>query len=465
MTLTWHNNVMDDQTWSSKLTESAHLLQHWCFNRVVSTQLPSSTVSLSAGACNEQVKDPLLQTVETPTIGDVSTTSRAADVVLLVGEGDFSFARSLVELHHAQILDRPLDVVSIPKFVCTSLDSESTVNERYGTTAPRNIHRLKELQAVVAHGIDATDLSSFSNIMDVLQSNLYDGRLVVIFMFPHHCGKGRIDLNRKLIHNFCCSVATIARNFEQTRRLCPTGWNKKCWWEVRITLAPGQGGTEADGKFLREWNNSWQIVDQANRTPALMVLQCAFSFNASAWANLGYGSCGRRNKGRGRFWATGGVTHVFTPQLSGVVGVCSPSWAHDFGVWCSPSQSEIELMQRGAKAVREIVTAANEGSFSGVKLTEFVSNYVGSDLLQTLPDGRILELLDVYKNKTTDGGMTSRDSQYEKLRLSFSHRLTFRICYKSNGEKALSKLAARDLQLALRDRITQEQGELGVLLT
>jgi hypothetical protein len=47
-----------------------------------------------------------------------------------------------------------------PLFVCTSLDTEDEVKERYGTEAVGHVLRLKELGAVVAHGVDAMALQA-----------------------------------------------------------------------------------------------------------------------------------------------------------------------------------------------------------------------------------------------------------------------------------------------------------------
>lgn len=69
----------------------------------------------------------------------------AAHRILLVGEGDFSFARSLVEYHHCRSL------------CATSYDSDSAVLSKY-PHAGAHIKVIKTSGCQVEHGIDATKL-------------------------------------------------------------------------------------------------------------------------------------------------------------------------------------------------------------------------------------------------------------------------------------------------------------------
>ena len=267
-------------------------LSRWCFSSVgpaaadagpdagpewsdttlsLSGDVPTAVTGTGTGAAvapsktGGATKDPLLGTIVTPTVGDVSDAAIPATAVLLVGEGDFSFARSLVELHHrhATAATTAGCAVQLPRFICTSLDSEATVLQRYAETSPANLARLGELGALVLHGVDGTALKDHQAVVDTLTTACLTGRVVTIFMFPHHCGKGRIDLNRKLLHDFFSSVATLLRGLGSDSRngghCHGAGVGVNTDWEIRVTLAPGQGGTEADGQCQREWNNSWQV--------------------------------------------------------------------------------------------------------------------------------------------------------------------------------------------------------------
>ena len=192
-------------------------------------------------------------------------------------------------------------------------------------------------------------------------------------------------------------------------------------------------------------------------------MKSGFPFDAAGWAELGYGSCGRRDRGRGRFWATGGVTHVLVSQHAGVRGVCCPTWEHDVGLWCRLPSSTLPA-DGAAVAAADDDAAGKPALFVEADLATFIVGEVGADWLARAPStGGYAELRDTWQKEATGDALRS-ETEYERRRQAFTHRLTFRIRYRASGERALSKSDARDAQLALRTAIGTISG-LPVMLT
>jgi 25S rRNA (uracil2634-N3)-methyltransferase len=115
----------------------------------------------------------------------------AYDHILLVGEGDFSFTRSLVFEH------------GCANVTATSYDSEVDVRDKYPVFG--NIHdELAGLSPPVPlfHDIDATKLSSYKHLRCTREDNedREDGWDIIAFMFPHTGGLST-DVNRQVRAN------------------------------------------------------------------------------------------------------------------------------------------------------------------------------------------------------------------------------------------------------------------------
>ncbi|GAM90836.1 hypothetical protein ANO11243_088820 [Dothideomycetidae sp. 11243] len=102
------------------------------------------------------------------------------DTILLVGEGDLSFTRSLVETHFA------------PSVTATTYDSLPVLESKYPSTAAANISAIQDADpdAVILHGVDATRLSTTK----ALKGKKFDR---VVFNFPHVGGLTK-DVNRQV---------------------------------------------------------------------------------------------------------------------------------------------------------------------------------------------------------------------------------------------------------------------------
>jgi 25S rRNA (uracil2634-N3)-methyltransferase len=164
------------------------------------------------------------QKMNTPTTKDASATTPAPvqaaqkpripfsayDHILLVGEGDFSFTRSLAIEH------------GCANVVGTSYDTLEEVREKYPTFADIETELGELVPPVpVHHGIDATKLSSYKHLRcrrsgddEVEETGEEEGENVpkgegwdtIAFMFPHTGGLST-DVNRQVRVNQALLVA------------------------------------------------------------------------------------------------------------------------------------------------------------------------------------------------------------------------------------------------------------------
>lgn len=119
---------------------------------------------------------------------------RPTDRVLLVGEGDFSFAVALVS--HLSLGIVPENVVA------TTLDHEDALAAKYPETAASNLQSLRARGVTVLCGVDATKLGACK----ALRGRLYDR---IVWNFPH-VGKGIADQDRNVLENQKTLLAFLA---------------------------------------------------------------------------------------------------------------------------------------------------------------------------------------------------------------------------------------------------------------
>ena len=162
------------------------------------------------------------------------------DRILLVGEGDFSFAKAIVEHHGCY------------NVTATCLDSKDEVRDKYNPQAEQHIQYLEGEGQVVLHGVDATKLES---VKALRKSGLFR-RLV--FNFPHVGGKST-DVNRQVRFNQELLVKFFT---SATPLLEPSG-------TIVVTLFEGEPYT------------LWNIRDLARHTG--LEVQKSFKFQPHAY--------------------------------------------------------------------------------------------------------------------------------------------------------------------------------------
>lgn len=110
-----------------------------------------------------------------------------ADYVLLVGEGDFSFSRSLLEAHGCSSL------------VATSFDRQTALWAKYPQAAS-HVRALEGEDCKVLYGVDATKLGKPGTLDGGGKDVKKGGFNKVVFNFPHVGGLTK-DVNRQVRHN------------------------------------------------------------------------------------------------------------------------------------------------------------------------------------------------------------------------------------------------------------------------
>ncbi|CAG5133541.1 unnamed protein product [Candidula unifasciata] len=189
--------------------------------------------------------------------------------VLLVGDGDFSFTRSLVSKD------------SLKASAVTTSNLETIESIQQHKQAAENMNILTEMGVQVFLETDARELHTHPAISRASYQR-------IIFNFPL-ADRHNIKLNRALLADFFSSCSQI---------LSDTG-------QVMVTLCKGQGGTPAD-QPMRSWHDSWQV--QAMATNAGFILTQVLPFDVSVYPL--YHSVGFRFQDKS-FNTDGALIHVF----------------------------------------------------------------------------------------------------------------------------------------------------------
>ncbi|XP_048129394.1 uncharacterized protein At4g26485-like [Rhodamnia argentea] len=117
--------------------------------------------------------------------------------ILLVGEGDFSFAACLARTFSATV-----------NMVATSLDSRDMIKKRYATSAIDNLEEIEGFGGTVLHEVDARTMSKHP----ILKHKSFDR---IVYNFPHAGFRGpessllQIELHRDLVRGFLKNAKTM----------------------------------------------------------------------------------------------------------------------------------------------------------------------------------------------------------------------------------------------------------------
>lgn len=189
---------------------------------------------------------------------------KKSDRVLLVGEGDFSFALSVVEMGYIQ----PENLIA------TSFYTMEELNEKYPGVAEENIIKLQNLNVTkIYHGVDCTNLIKTLKLSENPKKvgknkHMLGGLMLdlIMFNFPH-VGKGIKDHDR----NIRANQELIVNYFKNGRQLYDLLRSNR---RAEIGDAKGKGhpkitkenfSTERIGvsMFSGEPYDSWEVKELA----------------------------------------------------------------------------------------------------------------------------------------------------------------------------------------------------------
>lgn len=239
--------------------------------------------------------------------------------VLIVGDGNFSFARAFLRSNEHKIASGELSVTA------TSLDTHDELLQMYPNSGVI-LGELRDGGVRVVHDVNATKLKQYPSLLLTTEdskinassssssTSLFDR---VVFNFPHFAEGGskrnKIHRHRQLLREFFQSAQDV---------LALDGL-------VWVTLCAGQGGTPLDTK-PRAWGDTWQIVHCA--ADAGFIARNVHLCPVEKLAKLGYYSVGYKLKEQA-FWTPDSLTHVFCRENLGVKAHFPIEWTRGISFW------------------------------------------------------------------------------------------------------------------------------------
>lgn len=197
------------------------------------------------------------------------------DKILFLGEGNFSFSKSFVELQEAAAI---AELGTQIYATCFQGEEEDSTDVRQN-----NISYLKQHNVNIFHKVDARKIHEHKTLKSMKFTK-------VVFMFPHVGGKMKINLNRELLQAVFQSVQQVLDH------------NKGI---LLITLCAGQGGSPFETKIRRN-DDTWKILEISQ--DAGFVLANIFNFEPKLFAE--YCQVGYRSQQKG-FHVEDSVVHIF----------------------------------------------------------------------------------------------------------------------------------------------------------
>ncbi|KAM0142212.1 hypothetical protein ACHAO1_001425 [Botrytis cinerea] len=167
------------------------------------------------------------------------------DSILLIGDGDLSFARSLIAHHE------------VKKLTATVFESSLQILQEKYPQVGENIKEIEEGGGIVKYGVDATKMRAWTTAKGGRGDGVMDR---IIFNFPHVGGKST-DVNRQVRYNQELLTSFLARAIPS---LSPTKGSS-----IIITLFEGEPYT------------LWNIRDLGRH--AGLEVERSFKFQASAY--------------------------------------------------------------------------------------------------------------------------------------------------------------------------------------
>mmetsp|Transcript_2873 Transcript_2873/g.7259 ORF Transcript_2873/g.7259 Transcript_2873/m.7259 type:complete len:359 (+) Transcript_2873:60-1136(+) len=225
---------------------------------------------------------------------------------LIVGDGNLSFASSMACL------------AADATIVATTFESVENFQTNFASSSKR-VQALREKGVRVFHGVDATNLAGTLLAPDAADFS------TIIFQFPQHPDRRKINKHRELLRGFFASACA---------KLSANG-------KVVVSLCKGQGGTAAE-TVQKPAGDTWQVQDLAAESG--MILVRAEPCPVDELTKLGYTCTGFRATGtvhqEREFNLEGALTHVFCRDTLGLTAVHPIIQRHDISFWVLPSFQE-----------------------------------------------------------------------------------------------------------------------------
>jgi hypothetical protein len=248
---------------------------------------------------------------------DTTTSATATANVLVVGDGNFSYARAFLRKNRSAISSGRVVLTA------TSLDTHTELHTMY-PNARGVLDELHDAGVLVLHGINATKLLSY----ETLQANEDQKFDRIVFNFPHFAEGGsrrnKIHRHRELLVAFFASAVDVLHRDGQ----------------IWVALCAGQGGTALDPE-QRSYGDTWQIVPSAAASG--LLLESVHACPVDELAQLGYYSVGYQLRERA-FWTTDSVSHVFCRADVGRPAQLPIVWSRDLSFWVLDGFSEDKLL-------------------------------------------------------------------------------------------------------------------------
>lgn len=234
--------------------------------------------------------------------------------ILIVGDGDFSFSKSLIQLNINSTI------------TTTTLDTPQILYKSFPQSYD-NIQTILHHKGIVQYEIDATKLSLIYN------HEKFD---VVFWNFPHVAGKQNIKYNRQLIREFFNDAKHVLNDSHSS--------------SILITLVEGQSGLYANSSI--QWNYSWKLNEQVHE--AGLIVNDVVNYDPN-WFE-GYSPLGRRGHGGSFLLGSSEFIKVAKPTNDSTLqAIQAPLYVHEVHLLAPDMiRDYFQFEKNTQEAVREI---------------------------------------------------------------------------------------------------------------